>query len=298
MQDQEHRNSVAKRLEALGHRAEDLRSSTAWQAWLQVARRFRTYSIGNQMLIAFQAPASTYVAGYRTWQRMNRQVRKGEHGIKIFAPLTRKVIEDDGTEGKRLTGYKIVSVFDVAQTDGEPLPEAPAWPIVTGCPEGMYHRLVELVVAHTPLVVLTPMPDEGPQGARGWLEPAANRLYVRDWTPAVGMMPEAQRCKTLLHELGHWFDPAVAAATVDLTELLRLERSELEIVAESAAWLMAQELGIESDAAVEHYLASWEADADRVLQVAGRVIAAADAIRDLVAKGSEAGVASGSEAAA
>src|SRR5206468_3050247 len=84
---------------------------------------FHDYSFGNICLIVTQRPDATQVAGYRSWQALGRQVRKGELGLKILAPCVRKV-EDQGTGEtiRRVVAFRAVSVFDISQTEGEPLP--------------------------------------------------------------------------------------------------------------------------------------------------------------------------------
>ncbi len=102
-------------------------TSEDWQRALTVAARFHTYSFANTQLIWSQSMARgvtpTRVAGYRAWRKLNRQVRRGERGLAILAPLTRKVDSEEGDEQHRLFGFKAVHVFDISQTDGEPLHE-------------------------------------------------------------------------------------------------------------------------------------------------------------------------------
>jgi antirestriction protein ArdC len=102
---------------------ERLVDSDEWRAMLEVAARFHTYSANNQLLIYLQWPQATRVAGYRAWQRLGRQVRKGERGIQILAPRrrVRAVETEDSDEPERvqvLTGFRVVHVFDVSQTEG------------------------------------------------------------------------------------------------------------------------------------------------------------------------------------
>ena len=96
--------------------------------------KFHRYSANNCLLILMQRPEATRVAGYRAWQQLGRQVRKGEKGIKILAPIRRKVAEDEETgeavRVAKLVGFKTATVFNVSQTDGEELPEA-------SCPEDL-----------------------------------------------------------------------------------------------------------------------------------------------------------------
>ena len=141
-----------------------------WKAWLAVAARFRSYSWHNTMLILAQRPEATRVAGYREWQRLGRQVTKGEKGIKIIAPTFRRqehdddpiqpetVARDDADNGadhkrepsraKKLVGYTVVHVWDESQTTGDPLPEAPTPQLLQGAaPDGLWDELATLVAA-------------------------------------------------------------------------------------------------------------------------------------------------------
>ena len=94
-----------------------------FKRYLSVAAKFHHYSANNCLMILMQRPDATRVAGYRAWQSMGRQVRKGEKGIYILAPISRKVAEDEDSEAgeavRALVGFKTTTVFDVSQTDGE-----------------------------------------------------------------------------------------------------------------------------------------------------------------------------------
>ena len=127
--DREGRSEALERLHGqLRDSLHTLITSEDWQQALAVAARFHDYSFANTRLIWSQALSRgfqpTRVAGYRTWQTLGRQVRHGEAGLQILAPLTRKVeVEDGEEEERRVVGFRVVHVFDQSQTDGEPLPE-------------------------------------------------------------------------------------------------------------------------------------------------------------------------------
>lgn len=126
-------------------------SSDEWAALLRVAARFHNYSAHNQLLIFTHRPDATLVAGYRAWQRLGRQVRKGEKGIAILAPCVQrtKVEDHDGGERelRRLRRFRVAYVFDVSQTDGEPLEDLEAIRprlLGGGAPGGIWDALVGL----------------------------------------------------------------------------------------------------------------------------------------------------------
>jgi len=95
-------------------------------AYLKAMGKFHKYSVGNAMLIHFQCPTATHVAGFRTWQKLGRYVRKGEHGIAILAPIVRhkKILlidDEENSEKEELMAFKTAYVFDISQTDVFPV---------------------------------------------------------------------------------------------------------------------------------------------------------------------------------
>src|SRR4051812_13836836 len=121
------RDKVTQLLERLQEGIAALVTGADWQRMMDVATRFHRYSMWNTVAILVQRPDATQVAGYTLWQRLGRQVRKGERGIKILAPCTYRRDGDDNDEAARvLRGFKVVHVFDVHQTEGLPLADVPA----------------------------------------------------------------------------------------------------------------------------------------------------------------------------
>lgn len=258
---------VETMLHHMGRSVEELRSSEAWTAMLQVQAKFHRYSASNQLMIYLQRPDATQVAGYRQWQSMGRQVLKGEKGLKIFAPMTRK--DRENNDEVKLVGFKLVSVFDVSQTEGDEIPHV-AWPEAGSCPPGLAAMLaahVEALGYHVADVIEDP--EVGPTGARGWYVPTARTIYLRDSS-------EAQLCSTLLHEAGHAFDPLL---TDDPS------RGRKELVAESVAYVLGLRFGVECVDEVTHYLASWEGGVDELLAIVDRVKKAVDMFDSFPAQG-------------
>src|SRR5690348_5341896 len=116
-------NATSDARERLAEAVARMADSETFAAWLRARATFHDYSFGNICLIVSQRPDATQIAGYKAWQSLGRQVRKGEHGIRILAPFVRKV-EDAQTEERtpRVVGFRSVSVFDISQTDGDALP--------------------------------------------------------------------------------------------------------------------------------------------------------------------------------
>jgi len=94
----------------------EVKSSEQFKAYLKAMSLFHSYSFANCILIAIQCPNATNVAGYRTWQKLGRQVKRGETGIAIFAPMRVKQKEDDNEEVDYITLFRVVYVFDIGQT--------------------------------------------------------------------------------------------------------------------------------------------------------------------------------------
>ncbi|MBP3883428.1 MAG: hypothetical protein J6D54_00625, partial [Olsenella sp.] len=111
-------------LDRLGEGVREVYQSERWESWLRSLSKFYDYSLGNTILIAMQMPTATHVASFRSWKRdFNRYVKRGERGIEILVPmLVKDKSEDADEERRRLVGFRVGHVFDVSQTDGEPLP--------------------------------------------------------------------------------------------------------------------------------------------------------------------------------
>ena len=222
-----------------------LRDSEEFKRYLDVAARFHSYSFGNQILIGMQRPDASRVAGYRAWQGMGRQVLKGEKAIKILAPtFFRKGCNCAGDCECRATEavrFRSVSVFDIAQTDGDALPEIVG--LLSGDGLGLTPALETLARAEG--LTVDRDPANAQNGANGWYSRERALIWVR---PDVD---DAQAAKTLAHELAHHFaDHKVNGHC----------REEGEIIAESAAYIVLNHFGIDAAGYTFGYLASWSSD--------------------------------------
>jgi antirestriction protein ArdC len=246
---------------------EGLINSHDWRRFLDTARRFRTYSLNNLLLIFAQRPDATRVAGYRTWQSLGRQVRRGEHGIAILAPCTYKQDDTEADQPTRiLRGFMVVHVFDLSQTDGDPLPEPPVHLLDGDDPDHVTDRLAALIDAARYRFTLGPMP-EGHEDANGVTDHLARAVTVRhDLSPA-------QQAKTTAHELAH--------VLLHAPDGERPERHVCEIEAESVAYLVCGSTGLASDDYSFGYVATWASgNTDTVRATATRVTACAAQILD------------------
>jgi len=118
---------ITDRIQELAQATDAARVSEEMLRYLDMCARFHQYSFCNLWLILMAKPEATFVAGFKKWQTFKRFVRMGENGIPILAPVMTAIINDKGEEEQRLVGFKVVYVFDICQTDGDPLPDLPEW---------------------------------------------------------------------------------------------------------------------------------------------------------------------------
>lgn len=119
--------SIQKHIHELAEATDAARMSEEMQRYLETCSKFHQYSFGNVFLILMCNPQATRVAGYQKWQEFNRYVRKGEKGIPILAPIFSLEYPDNPDSKQVLRGFKVVYVFDISQTEGDPIPPPPNW---------------------------------------------------------------------------------------------------------------------------------------------------------------------------
>lgn len=224
-----------------------------WRQWASTYAKFHTYSVGNVLMITQQQPRATRVAGFHVWQGLGRTVKKGERGIAIFAPVTKRA-EDLPTQdptglphsaapgpepGKErvITGFRVVYVFDIAQTEGPAL-TLPQVPLIHG--EG-FDRLWKQCVSQAPVPVTEKVLEE--PGLLGFYAPRAGTITIQQ-----ALSPD-QKLATLLHELGHY------AGHPPGEELRAVHVGTEEIVAEVTGFVLAEALGLDVREQSLHYTA-------------------------------------------
>jgi antirestriction protein ArdC len=254
-------------------------ASDEWRAMLAMTARLHNYSWRNCLLILQQRPHATHVAGYRTWQSLGRQVRRGERGIAVLAPVTYRrdepdddqtddrVDTDDDDRSRRLRGWKIEHVFDVSQTDGDPLPDLRPHLVEGDAPDGAWDAVAAQVLEEG-FQLLRERDPRIPE-AIGTTDFKAQVVRVR------ADVSDAQALKTGLHELAH----------------IRLDhgpgdcrdpRSRREVEAESVAYVICQALGLDTAGYSFTYIGTWAergeeehevtACADRVIATARQIL--------------------------
>ena len=247
----------------------ELFDSERYKEYLRVMSKFHNYSFNNTLLIAMQKPDASLIAGFNAWKNnFGRNVMKGQKGIKILAPSPFKIkkemekidpqtqkaiIGKDGkpvTEEKEITipAFKVVSVFDVSQTEGRELPDI-AVNMLTGDVE--HYKDVFAALEKT-----SPVPvgfEKIESGAHGYYHLEDKRIALDEG------MSELQTLKTLIHEIAHvkLHDIDLNAPLEDLEN--RPDRRTREVQAESIAYTVCQHYGLDTSDYSFGYVAGWSA---------------------------------------
>ena len=273
-------------MQSLESGVEELFTSNRYQEFLKTMAKFHNYSFNNTMLIAMQRPDATLVTSYKNWQSMGRQVMKGEKGITIIAPapykkMKEKEILDEnqrpimGTDGKPKTEkvevtvphFKAVTVFDIAQTSGEP--------IQTLAPELLTAAVQDFDSFMQAIQKISPVPirfDEIDGNANGYYHNADKEIVIKKG------LSESQTLKTAIHETAH-----AKLHDKEIMESLGVEKDRLtkEVEAESVAYCVCSSFGLDTSDYSFPYIAGWsssremkemKASMDVIRKTAGEMI--------------------------
>ncbi|SFA45125.1 protein of unknown function [Rhodococcoides kroppenstedtii] len=272
------RRELAEQLHAsITDQVAALVDSDAWRAYLDHMAAFHSYSFNNVLLILAQRPTATQVAGFRAWQKLGRQVRKGEKAIRIYGYSTRTVTDTDPDTGdestRKVPTFPILSVFDQGQTDpieGHPQPEPVAHRLTGDDPAAIYDRTAAVMTA------------------RGWtvtreiIEGETNGYTTTDGTRRIvvdARLAPAQAAKTMLHEAAHAL--MHAADTLTAEDRRDLHRGRMEVEAESVAYVLAGILGLDTAAYSVGYVAGWaNGDTAAIADTARAVLATVHELAD------------------
>ena len=273
--DRTHAKSQMERITEITQQLEEgiqnLFESAAYKTWLDTMSRFHDYSLNNTLLIASQKPDATLVAGYTAWQKtFGRQVNKGEKAIRILAPAPYKRMAEvdkvnpetgeiltnpDGSYAKEtkeivVPAFKVVSVFDVSQTEGRELPTLGVDEL-TGDVE-QYDRFLEALKQSCPVPIAF---EQIPTGAKGYFHTVENRIALQE------NMSQVQTVKTLIHEMAHQKLHSIDPKVTDPNEP-KLSRNSKEVEAESVAYTICKHFGIDSSDYSFAYIAGWSKGKD------------------------------------
>ncbi|TAN30449.1 MAG: DUF1738 domain-containing protein [Actinomycetota bacterium] len=230
-----------------------------WRDLLDLSARFRSYSATNLLLLFSQACnrgfSPTLVAGYRAWQRLGRQVKRGEKALFIFAPNVRKVdtgldLDSTGNPSEVVLGFRLVGVFDLSQTVGDDLPQPPE-PLLLDVESHAIFELIERLASFLSMQGFA-VGFERLDAVNGFTDFENQLVRVRS------DVSSSQRFKTLVHEAAH----------VILHHDGVLSRAQAELEAESCAYVVCRALGIDSSSYSFPYVARWsEGDVELVNRV-------------------------------
>ena len=273
-------------MQSLESGVEELFTSNRYQEFLKTMAKFHNYSFNNTMLIAMQRPDATLVTSYKNWQSMGRQVMKGEKGITIIAPAPYKKMKEKevldenqrpimGTDGKPKTEqvevtvphFKAVTVFDIAQTSGEP--------IQTLAPELLTAAVQNFDSFMQAIQKISPVPirfDEIDGNANGYYHNADKEIVIKKG------LSESQTLKTAIHETVH-----AKLHDKEIMESLGVEKDRLtkEVEAESVAYCVCSSFGLDTSDYSFPYIAGWsssremkemKASMDVIRKTAGEMI--------------------------
>jgi hypothetical protein len=226
---------------------------------LRAMARFHRYSFHNVCLIASQRPTATRVAGFQTWRTLSRFVRKGEKGIVILAPIVRKRADGADDDSKHIARFRAAHVFDVAQTDGEPLPSAAT---VSGDPGQRTATLRSAIIARG--IALDDLDDLG--GALG--TSAGGLIQI------VKSLAPAEEFVVLVHEFAH----ELLHRAADRPE----SRDVRELEAEAVAFVVGEAIGLQVGEAARDYIHLYRGDRNSLVASMDRIGAAATTIINAV----------------
>ena len=219
---------------------QDLYASGRYGEYLNMLSKFHRYSYGNVMLIFMQCPHASMVAGFQTWKKeFQRNVKKGEHGIRVLAPcpVRRKLDSDEEKEDTVIPYFKTVTVFDISQTEGKELPAQIVTELAGDVDE--YESLFNRLVEYSSLPVTF---EQLPKGYKGSFYREEQRIAL-----APGMS-QSQTIKTLVHEIAH---------SKLHNDGEKRDRSAKEVEAESVAYVVCHYLGIDTSEYTFGYIAGW-----------------------------------------
>lgn len=247
----------------------ELFNSDSYKNYLSTMSKFHNYSFNNTLLIAMQKPEASLVAGYKAWQKnFERHVNKGEKAIRILAPAPYKIKEErdkidpvtqeimldrDGNPQKEeveitIPAFRAVSVFDVSQTDGKPIPQLEAKELLSDV-EG-YQDMIHAVEAVSPVPIEM---EEIAGESKGYFDREARRIAVQE------NMSESQTLKTMIHEVAH---SMLHNKEVEQDEQARKDRNTKEVEAESIAYTVCQHFGVDTSEYSFGYIAGWSSGRD------------------------------------
>lgn len=262
-------HQMKKITERLEQGVEELFTSEKYTEYLKTMSKFHHYSFNNTLLIAMQKPDATLVAGYQAWQKkFKRQVKRGEKGIQIIAPVPVRqkeevekfdpetnelILRSDGqpeTEEveRSIPRFRLTTVFDLSQTEGEPLSQMET-PELMGSVEN-FQNFMQAIKEVSPVPIRF---DEIESGAKGYYSNTDKEIVIQS------RLSESQTMKTAVHETAH-----AKLHDRDFMEEQREKKNkmEIEVEAESIAFTVCQYFGLDTSDYSFPYIAGWSSSMD------------------------------------
>jgi hypothetical protein len=273
-QKKEYREAQAKLgAEFMASAVADLLTSEGWRRWAACRAKMGHYSLNNQLMIFIQCPEATMVTKLSAWNQMGRGVEKGTHGLKIWAPLLRWPTSEEVADGhpkdkKVLYGWKIVSVFDVSQTKGDPLPIPESRPV-----SGDSHaEFLPSLLRFAKTLGFAVATEKLPAGTGGYCDPHAKRIVLGEGADANASV------RVLIHELAH----ALGVGYQDYG------REAAEVIVETVTFIVCSGIGLDTSGDSVPYVAGWgeQDSAEAIKKFAGVVHTIARKIEDAIEEAS------------
>lgn len=264
--EQRQSDKVQEITEKLEQGIKELFESQKYTDYLKTMSKLHNYSFNNSLLIALQKPDATMVAGYTSWQaNFHRNVIKGEKGIRILAPSPYKISKDVeiidpytqkpviGKDGQpvrervqvTIPAYKVTTVFDVSQTQGEPIPEIAR--VLTDDVKD-YERFLNAIKEVSPVPIEMRQIDGG---VNGYYHLEDKIIVIKEG------MSQAQTLKTAIHELSH---AKLHDKDTGLERDSQLDKRTKEVQAESVAYTVCCHYGLDTSDYSFGYIAGWSSD--------------------------------------
>ncbi|WP_458864012.1 DUF6782 family putative metallopeptidase [Streptococcus suis] len=244
-------------------------NSDLYKNYLKAMGKFSTYSASNVMLMYMQNPNITHVASFKKWQNdFERTVQKGQKALWIFAPYEYKLKDkngefkrDENGEIEKRTGFRLIPVFDVSQTQGKELPK-PIYDLTDDGKSFDYENLYRALKGVSEDNKVPVSFQEIPTGARGFYSLDQNEIVIQRG------MSKSQTVKTIIHEMAH--------SELHNNEVLKqsakpLTLSNAELQAESVAFVVSSHYGLDTSDYSFGYLASWSKDKTGLSDLEGQL---------------------------
>ena len=250
-------NNVDEILKALEDGLRDFMDSDTYKTYLKAVSKFHDYSTNNILLITMQRPEASLVAGYSTWKHsFKRYVKKGEKGIRIIAPMPvtvekeKEMVDERGNISKEkvmmtIPRFRTVTVFDVAQTDGEPLPKLDPKELNKDVED---YEVFVAALERSSRVPVNYVDIEG--AAKGYYHTAKDEICIQKG------MGQTQTVKTLIHEMAHSY-----LHNRNNGGILYPKKTK-EVQAESIAFSVCTYFGIDTSEYTFPYVSAWSGEQD------------------------------------